>query len=183
MLTLGVEELFSASLSEPINSNAQISSTTNKMLPSIVQAPKLELKALPDHLKYMYLGEDETLPVIISKGLTKEQEENLVRTLKEYKVAIGWTLADIKGISPSICMHRILLDEDAKPSREPQRRLNPAMKEVVMKEILKLLDAGIIYPISDSEWVSPIHVVPKKTGMTVVRNLNNELVPMRVQNG
>ena len=180
---LGVEELFSAALSEPINFNAEISSTTNKMLPSIVQAPKLELKALPDHLKYMYLGEGETLPVIISKGLTREQEERLVRTLKVYKVAIGWTLADIKGISPSICMHRILLEEDAKPSREPQKRLNPAMKEVVMKEILKLLDAGIIYPISDSEWVSPIHVVPKKTGITMVRNLNNELVPMRVQNG
>jgi hypothetical protein len=59
------------------------------MLPFIVQAPKLELKALPDHLKYMYIGEGETLPKIISKGLTMEQEENSIRTLKEYKVAMG----------------------------------------------------------------------------------------------
>ncbi|XP_048228283.1 uncharacterized protein LOC112534948 [Ricinus communis] len=178
---IGVEELFSAIISEPTNLNAEISNTNDKMLPSIVQAPKLELKTLPDHLKYVYLGDKETLPVIISKGLTMKQERRLIEALKEYKVAIGWTLADIKGISPSICMHRI--EDDAKPSREPQRRLNPTMKEVVMKEILKLLDAGIIYLISDSKWVSPIHVVPKKTGMTVVRNSNNKLLPMCVQNG
>ncbi|KAA3471081.1 Retrovirus-related Pol polyprotein from transposon 412 family [Gossypium australe] len=136
------------------------------MLPFIVEASKLELKDLPNHLKYVYLG-----------------AENVVRALKEYKAAIGWTLADIKGISLSICMHRILLEGDPKPSREPQRRSNPTMKEVVMKELLKLLDVCIIYSISDSEWVSPIHVVPKKTRTTMVRNLNNELVPMRVQNG
>ena len=80
-------------------------------------------------------------------------------------------------------MHRILLEEGVKPSREAQRRLNPPMKEVVMKEILKLLDAGVIYPISDSKWVSPIHVVPKKSGITVVTNQDNELIPTRVQNG
>ena len=80
-------------------------------------------------------------------------------------------------------MHRILLEENCKPSREPQRRLNPPMMEVVKKEILKLLDAGMIYPISDSKWVSPIQVVPKKTGITVVENVHGELVPTRVQNG
>ncbi|KAK8675809.1 hypothetical protein V6N13_033872 [Hibiscus sabdariffa] len=170
------KEIFSASSLE------QVHIDSNKMLPSSVQAPKLELKDLPNHLKYVYLGEEETLPVIIAKGLTTEQEEKLVRILKEYKAAVGWTLADIKGISPSMCMHRILLEDGTKPSRESQRRLNPTMSEVVM-EILKLKDAGIIYPISDSKWVSPIHVVPKKTGITVVRNSNNELVPMRAQNG
>ena len=102
--------------------------------------------------------------------------------LKEHKTAIGWTLADLKGISPSICMHRILLKYDAKPVREFQRKLNPAMKEIVLKEILKLLEEGIIYPISDSEWVSPIHV-PKKAGITVVKNQFDKLVPTRVQNG
>ncbi|KAK4394021.1 Retrovirus-related Pol polyprotein from transposon opus [Sesamum angolense] len=71
-----------------------------------------------------------------------------------------------------MCMHRIYLEDNTKPSCEPQRRLNPTLKEVVMKEILKLLDAGIIFPISDSAWVSPVHVVPKKTGMTVVKNQN-----------
>ena len=80
-------------------------------------------------------------------------------------------------------MHRILLTSDAKPVREPQRKLNPVMKEVVMKEILKLLDQGIIYHIFNSQWVSPVHVVPKKTGFTLVPNEQNELIPMRVQNG
>jgi hypothetical protein len=71
--------------------------------------------------------------------------------LKKHKEAIGWTVADLKGIDPSICMHQTHLEEDARPSREAQRRLNPNMKEVVMKKVVKLLDAGIIYPISDSK--------------------------------
>ena len=72
-------------------------------------------------------------------------------------------------------MHRILMEDDHRPTIEHQRRFNPNMQEVVKKETLKLLKAGIIYPISDSKWVSSVHVVPKKGGMTVVKNENNEL--------
>lgn len=79
-----------------------------------------------------------------------------------------------------MCMHRILLEAGSKPSREAQRRLNPVMMEVVKKEILKLLDMGVIYPISDIKWVSPIQVVPKKSGVMVVMNQDNELVPTRI---
>ncbi|CAN6576830.1 unnamed protein product [Malus baccata var. baccata] len=96
----------------------------------------------------------ETLPVIISSSLTAQEEDKLVRVLQEYRTAIRWTLADIKGISPTTYMHWILLEEGAKPSREAQRRLNPPMMDVVKKEIIKLLDYGVIYPISDSHWVS-----------------------------
>ena len=103
-----------------------------------------------------------------------------MQILKEHKTAIGWTIADIKGISPSTCMHRILLEEGAKPSRQPQRRLNPTMMDVVKKEILKLLEVGVIYPISDSNLVIPVQVVPKKTRITVVKNQNDELVPTRI---
>ncbi|KAI3690179.1 hypothetical protein L2E82_48154 [Cichorium intybus] len=156
---------------------------TEKLLPSIVQAPELELKTLPDHLKYAYLGDEKTLPVIVSSKLSKDEEYELVHTLKRYKEAIGWTIADIKGLSPSLCMHKILMEEDFKPTREAQRRLNPPMMEVVKKEILKLLNAGMIYPISDSKWVSPVQVVPKKSGITVTENVHGELVPTRVQNG
>ncbi|XP_071939032.1 uncharacterized protein [Coffea arabica] len=123
-----------------------------RVLPSVVQAPVLELKPLPEHLKYAYLGDNETLPVIISSALSKTQEEKLIRILREHKEAIGWTIADIKGISPAIYMHRIRLEEDAKLVRQAQRRLNPLMMEVVKKEILKLLDVGIIFAISDSPW-------------------------------
>ena len=82
-----------------------------------------------------------------------------------------------------ICTHRIHLEEDVKPSRQPQRRLNPIMKEVVKKEVLKLLDVGVIYPIAYSKWVSQTQVVSKKSGVTVVANENNELIPTRVTSG
>ncbi|CAN6544139.1 unnamed protein product [Malus baccata var. baccata] len=157
--------------------------STNTLLPSVIQAPVLELKPLPDHLKYVFLGDEETLPVIVSSSLTALEEEKLIRVLKEHKTAIGWTLADIKGISPTTCMHRIFLEEGAKPTREAQRRLNPQMMEVVKNEIIKLLDCGVIYPISDSRWVSPVQVVPKKSGVTVVKNAEDELVPTRIQTG
>ncbi|CAN6567537.1 unnamed protein product [Malus baccata var. baccata] len=155
----------------------------NKLLPSIVQPPTLELKPLPSHLKYVFLGEDQTLPVIISSSLTAQEEDKLIRVLKEHKSAIGWTLADIKGISPTTCMHRILLEEGTKPSREAQRCLNPPMLEVVKKEVIKLLECGVIYLISDSRWVSPMQVVPKTSGVTVVKNEEQELVPTRVVTG
>ncbi|XP_074270755.1 uncharacterized protein LOC141594650 [Silene latifolia] len=141
-----------------------------KLVPSIVKPPIVELKPLPSHLKYAFPGNEETLPVIISSKLTKEQEEALIRVLKQHKEAIGWTMADIKGISPTLCMHRILLEDEAKPVRQPQRRLNPPMMDVVNKEVLKLLHVGMIYPVSDSQWVSPTQVVPKKSGLTVVEN-------------
>ncbi|KAM1255927.1 hypothetical protein ACFX2G_030702 [Malus domestica] len=93
-----------------------ISVLTNKLLPSVVRPLTLELKPLPSHLKYVFLGDDETLPVIISSTLTAQEEDKLVRVLREYKTTIGWILADIKGISPTTCMHRILLEEGSKTS-------------------------------------------------------------------
>ena len=92
-------------------------------------------------------------------------------------------MEDLKGISPSICMHKILLEENAKTSIEYQRRLNPVMKEVVRKEILKWMNAGFVYSISDSLWVSPVHVVPKKGGFTVERNEKNQLISTRTVTG
>ena len=85
-----------------------------------------------------------------------------MRVLRDHKNAIGWSLADLKGIRPSMCMHQILLEDGHKPSVEAQRRLNLTMKKVVRKEVLKWLDARVIYPISNSFWVSPVQVVPKK---------------------
>ena len=152
----------------------------NKTLPSEERPPKLELKPLPTHLKYAFLGEEDTFPLIISSSLDVTQETQLLEILKTHRTALGWTIADIKGISPLICTHRIHLEEDVKPSRQPQRRLNPIMKEVVKNEVLKLLDVGVIYPIADSKWVSPTQVVPKKSGVAVVANENNELIPTRV---
>jgi len=144
---------------------------------------KVELKILPNHLKYVFLEEDETKPVVISNALTSEEENRLVEILKKHKEAIGWHISDLKGISPAYCMHKIMMEEDYKPVRQPQRRLNPTMKEEVRKEVLKLLEAGLIYPISDSAWVSLVQVVPKKGGMTVIQNEKNNLIPTRTVTG
>ncbi|RDX93681.1 Retrovirus-related Pol polyprotein, partial [Mucuna pruriens] len=138
--------------------------------------PPVELKPLPNHLKYAYLD------IIIVNNLLLEQEEKLLKVLRQHKKAIGWKLSDLPGINPSICMHRILMEEDIKPIRKQQRRLNPTILDVVKKKVTKLLATGIIYPISDSQWVSPVQVVPKKSGMTVMKNQQDELVPMRIQN-
>ncbi|XP_070004172.1 uncharacterized protein [Nicotiana sylvestris] len=108
---------------------------------SIEEAPKLELKPLPSHLHYAYLGSSDTLPVIISSDLSELQEEKLLRGLREHKRAIGWTMSDIRGISPAFCMHKILMEEGHKPSIEQQRRLNSNIKEVVRKKMIKWLDA------------------------------------------
>nr|GFB88349.1 reverse transcriptase domain-containing protein [Tanacetum cinerariifolium] len=91
--------------------------------------------------------------------------------------------SDIKGIDPEFCSHKILLEEEHSPKVQSQRRVNPKIHDVIKKEVEKLLDAGLIYPISDSPWVSPIHCVPKKGGMAVIKNDENELVPTRLVTG
>ena len=82
-----------------------------------------------------------------------------------------------------MCMHRILLEDGHKPSVEAQRRLNLTMKEMVRKEVLKWLDAVVIYPFSDSSWVSPVQFVPKKEGTTMIRTDNNALLPSQTAMG
>jgi len=89
-------------------------------------------------------------------------------------------MADIKGINPAIVQHRIYLTEEAKPKCDSQRRLNPIMQKAVRAEIVKLLDNEIIYPISGSQWISPVHAMPKKAGFTVVERDKKELVQTRL---
>ncbi|GKC03531.1 putative nucleotidyltransferase, ribonuclease H [Tanacetum coccineum] len=151
--------------------------------PSLEVPPTLELKPLPSNLKYAFLGPNNTLPVIVASDLFGSQEEALLKVLSKYKAAVGWIIADLKGISPSLCMHRIVTDPDVKPSRDAQRHLNPNMKEVVKKEVLKWLDAGIIYPILDSKWVSPTQTVPKKAGITIVETESGEKLTTRPVTG
>ena len=141
------------------------------------------MKEFPRHLKYAFLEPEGTKLVIISAALNKNEEQQLLRIIRKYKKAIAWLIEDLKGISPSICMHKILLNYDAKTSIEHQRRLNPVMKDVVREEVLKWLNAGFIYAISNSPWVNPVHVVPKKGGFTVIRNERNELIHTRTMTG
>ena len=118
--------------------------------------PPIELKVLPDGLRYAFLNGDTQTPIIISSHLSDEETAKLLAVLEKHRSVFGYSLEDLKGINPTLCTHHIPIDSTCTPSREPQRRLNNAMREVVKMEILKLLHTGIIYPVPHSEWVSPV---------------------------
>ncbi|GKA21848.1 reverse transcriptase domain-containing protein [Tanacetum coccineum] len=161
-----------------------IINTDYKIKTSLKEPPTdLKLKPLLDNLEYVFLEEPSFLPIIISSQLSAQNKGKLISVLKKHKEAFAWKTNDIPGICPSFCKHKIQLLDDKKPIVQKQRRLNPNMQEVVKKEIVKLLDTGIIYSIANSPWVRPIHCVPKKGGITVVINKNDELVPTRTVTG
>jgi hypothetical protein len=184
-----IEEVKVASLDDPIEPNIEddaqplideegddpVPYPLDEMLES--PNPSIELKPRPSGLRYAFLNNDQDSPMIISNRLSQEESLGLITILEKHRSAFSYSLQDLKGISPVLCTHRIPIDLDCTPSRELQHRLNNVMKEVVKKEVLKLLHAGIIYPMPHSEWVSPVQVVPKKGGMTVVKNKKNKLIP------
>nr|GEV74077.1 reverse transcriptase domain-containing protein [Tanacetum cinerariifolium] len=137
---------------------------------SVDKPPEVELKDLPPHLEYAFLEGDNKFPVIIAKELGDEEKAALIKVLKSHKRAITWKLSDIQGINPEFCTRKILMEEDYKSAVQHQRRVNPKIHDVIKKDVEKLLDAGLIYPISDSPWVSPVHCIPKKGGFIVVKN-------------
>nr|GFA28219.1 reverse transcriptase domain-containing protein [Tanacetum cinerariifolium] len=177
---------------EPLSNQKDFFSTLHKDLnvvePKIQsfkedEPPEVELKELPPHLEYAFLGDNGKCLVIIAKDLSSNEKTDLINILKTQKKAIAWKLTDIKGIDPEFFSHKILLKEDYSLKVQSQRRVNPKIHDVIKKEVEKLLDTGLIYPISDSPWVSPIHCVPKKGGMTVIKNDENELVLTRLVTG
>ena len=132
------------------HSQDDVCSQGQKTTEQETSAEGLIFKELPSHLKYVFLEPEKRKPVIISAALTESKEHKMLEIMRKYKEAIAWSIEDLKGISPSVCMHKILLNDNAKTSIEHQRRLNPVMKEVVRKEVLKWFNAGFIYAISDS---------------------------------
>nr|GEU98347.1 reverse transcriptase domain-containing protein [Tanacetum cinerariifolium] len=150
---------------------------------SIDEPPEVEFKDLPPHLEYAFLEGDDKLPVIIAKYLSMEEKTALITVLKSHKRAIAWKLSDIKGIHPKFFTHKFLMEEDFEPAVQHQRRVNPKIHDVIKQEVLKLLDARLIYSISDSPWVGPVHCVPKKGSFTVIENEENELISTRLVTG
>ncbi|GJZ21112.1 reverse transcriptase domain-containing protein [Tanacetum coccineum] len=134
----------------------------NRLKPSSIEPPKLELKELPEHLEYAFLQENNQLPVVISSALSTAEKARLLEVLKNHKGAIAWSIADIKGIDSSFCTHKILMEDEFKPSVQPQRRVNPNIKESL----------GESCP-----------GCPKKGGMTIVKNEKDELIPQRTVTG
>ncbi|GJY68183.1 reverse transcriptase domain-containing protein [Tanacetum coccineum] len=137
-------------------------SKTNKS--SIDKPPEVELNDLPPHIEYAFLEGDNKLPDIIAKDLSIEEKVALIKVLKSHKRAIAWKLSDIKGINPKFYTHKILMEEDYKSAVQHQRRANPKIHDVIKKEVEKLIDVGLIYPISDSPWKNltkaPILIAP-----------------------
>ena len=125
------------------NNQDEISSQKQQTHDQETSAEGLTLKELPSHLKYEFLELEKRKPVIIPAALTEAEKQKLLVILRKYKEAIAWSIEDLEGISPSIYMHKILLEDNAKTSIEHQSRLNPVMKEVVRKEVLKWLNAGL----------------------------------------
>nr|GEW37705.1 DNA-directed DNA polymerase [Tanacetum cinerariifolium] len=140
------------------------------------ETPVVELKALPPKLEYEFLEGDDKLLVIIAKDFSVEEKTALITVLKSHKRAIAWKLSDIKGINLEFYTHKILMEDDFTSAVQHQRRVNPKIHDVIKQEVTKLLDARLIYPISDTHWVSQVHCVPKKGGFTVVENNDNELI-------
>ena len=145
--------------------------------------PPPEPKTLSEGLKYEYLDKEKKKPIIVNDDLSLEQSNKLLAVLRQQHEAFAYALSDVKGIDPSIVTHKIPMVEDSKPFVDTQRRLNPRMKEEVRKEVIRLLDAGVIYPISDSKWVSPAHCIPKQGSLTVIQNDEDELIPVRTVTG
>ncbi|GJX27352.1 reverse transcriptase domain-containing protein [Tanacetum coccineum] len=150
--TVYLEELLSVINSDP---NLPPSPVCEINVPEEIKSscedpPDLELKDLPSHLEYAFLEGDDKLPVIIAKNLKDEDKTALIKVLKSHKHAIAWKISDIKGIDPQFCTHKILMEENAKPVVQHQRRVNPKIHEVIKQEVIKLLDAGLIYPISET---------------------------------
>ncbi|GJX58106.1 reverse transcriptase domain-containing protein [Tanacetum coccineum] len=129
---------------------------------SIDEPTKVELKDLPPHLEYAFLEGDNKLPVIITKDLSVEEKAALIKVLKSHKQAIAWELSDIKGINPEFYTHKILMEEDYKPTVQHQRWVNLKIHDVIKKEVEKFLNAGLIYPISDSPWIQAFQTLKKK---------------------
>nr|GEX75737.1 reverse transcriptase domain-containing protein [Tanacetum cinerariifolium] len=149
---------------------------------SLVDEPQeVELKDLPPHLEYAFLEGDDKLPVIIAKYLSVEEKTALITVLKSHKRASAWKLSDIKGIDPEFCTYKIIMEEDFEPAVQHQRKVNPKIHDVIKQEVIKLLEARLIYLISDSPCVSPVHCVSKKGGFTVVENEDNELILTRLE--
>nr|GFA72294.1 reverse transcriptase domain-containing protein [Tanacetum cinerariifolium] len=172
---------------EPISSNIDATYYDSEgdilILKALLNNDPEPLSNQKDYLPILH----NDLKVIKPKTQSEEDEPPKVK-LKELPphleyVFLAWKLTDIKGIDPEFCSYKILLEEEHSPKVQSQRRVNLKIHDVIKKEVEKLLDTGLNYPISDSPWVSPIHCVLKKGGMTVIKNDENELVPTRLVTG
>eukprot|EP00253_Pinus_taeda_P025341 PITA_25341 len=137
-------------------------STEDELISNFISEPSSILAGSPSKSITVEIEPGKTLN--INPNLIYDKKQQLMKLLCENKEAFAWDYTDKKGISPELCTHRIYIKEGSRPVCQPQRQVNPNLREIVKEELQKLLNAGFIYPISDSEWVSPLVIVPKKNG-------------------
>ncbi|GJV94694.1 reverse transcriptase domain-containing protein [Tanacetum coccineum] len=153
---LTLERLLNSDPSSTLPPEEQKFEELKTIEPSNDELPELELKDLPPHLEYAFLEGTDKLPIIIAKDLKDEDKTALLKVLRSHKRAIAWKILDIKGIDPKFCTHKILMEDNVKPTVQHQRWVNPKIYEVIKKKVIKLLDARLIYPISDSSCMMAI---------------------------
>jgi hypothetical protein len=134
-------------------------------------------------IKVQIFGPRQDLSSHRERWIESRRKWEVAEFIEKHRKVIGYLINDLKGLSPAFCTHRIPIEEQCKPVVKHKRRITHAMWEVVKKEVIKLLDARIIYPVPHSEWVSPVHCVSKKGGLTMVKNEKNELIPQRTVTG
>jgi hypothetical protein len=144
-----LNQIDSAITTNAITTNGE--STTAKLF------PKVSSKSITVEIK-----PGKTVNINLDLSIT--ETHRLMKLLIEHKEAFAWDCMDMKGIYSELCTHHIYINEECRPIFQPQRRMNPNLKEIVKEELQKLLNVGLIYPISDNEWVSPLVIVPKKNG-------------------
>ncbi|GJU69817.1 reverse transcriptase domain-containing protein [Tanacetum coccineum] len=169
---LTLERLLNSDPSSTLPPEEQKFKELKTVEPSSDELPELELKDLPPHLEYAFLEGTDKLPVIIAKDLKDEDKTALLKVLRSHKRAIAWKMSDIKGIDPKFCTHKILMEDNVKPTVQHQRRVNQKIHEVIKKEVIKLLEDGLIYPISDSPVTHRLSTAyhPQTNGQVEVSN-------------
>jgi hypothetical protein len=100
----------------------------------------------------------------INANLDEQQQQQLIQILSKYQQSFAWEYYDMKGIDLQLCTHYIYVEKYARLIRQPQRILNPHLRDIVKEELQNLVDVDFIYPISDSRRVSPLVIVPNKNG-------------------
>ena len=166
------DDTISNFISEPTSVNREVYQILNTTLGKGEQENLTEEALVGGTNMIPVVKNSESIPVEvepgrtlnINPGLSSEEQTRLIQLLKEHKGAFAWEYTDMRGIPSNLCTHHIYIKSDSRPVCQPQRRMNPNLRDIVKEEIQKLLEAGFIYPISDSEWVSPLVIVPKKNG-------------------
>jgi hypothetical protein len=159
------EDMSSEMFSETTENQNDLAATTTIVTKNVITTDDETTELFPKFNSKNIVVEIEPGKTLnINPDLSTVETCRLMKLLIEHKEAFSWDYMDMKGISYELCTHHIYIKEECRPIFQPERRMNPNLKEIVKEEFQKLLNDDFIYPISDNEWISPLVIVPKKNG-------------------